>query len=43
MGYKDSTAVTFNLWSFGPDEDTKMEAAVDELLTKGMNPWWKFR
>lgn len=29
-------------WSFGPGDDAKMEAAVDELLTKGTKPWWKF-
>jgi hypothetical protein len=29
-------------WSFAPGEDAKMEAAVDELLIKGVKPWWKF-
>jgi hypothetical protein len=29
-------------WSFGPGEDTEMEAAITKLRAKAPKPWWKF-
>jgi hypothetical protein len=28
-------------WSFGPGEDTRMEAEVGRLIAKWDRPWWK--
>jgi hypothetical protein len=29
-------------WSFGPNEDDKMQKAIDRLLPNREQPWWKF-